>query len=150
MEVILLEKIGGLGNLGDKVSVKPGFARNFLVPKSKAVSATEKNIAKFEVRRAELEKTAAETLKIAQARADALQHLAVTIPARAADEGRLYGSLGTRDLAEAITNSGINVQKSEILLPTGPLRDLGEHNITVQLHSDISVTVKVNVIPEAI
>lgn len=150
MEVILLEKIGRLGNLGDKVSVKPGFARNFLVPNGKAVSATEKNIAKFEVRRAELEKTAAETFKTAQARAEALQNLAVTIPARAAEEGRLYGSLGTRDLAEAITSAGVNVQKSEIRLPTGAIRELGEHNIAVQLHSDISVNVKVNVVPEAI
>lgn len=149
MDVILLEKIGRLGGLGDKVSVKPGFARNFLVPEGKAVLATEANTAKFEARRAELEAAAAETLRAAQTRATALNELNVTIAARAADEGRLYGSLGTREIAEAITKSGKNVQKSEIRLPNGPLRDIGEHTIAVQLHSDVSVNVKVNVVADA-
>lgn len=150
MEVILLEKTGRFGNLGDKVNVKPGFARNHLIPKGKAVPATSANIAKFESRRAELEKAAAEALQQAQARATALHNLTVTVAARAADEGRLYGSLGTRDLAVFITNAGVMVQKSEIRLPNGPLRQLGEHDVQVQLHSDVSTTVKVIVVAEAV
>lgn len=149
MDVILLEKVGRLGNLGDKVSVKPGFARNFLVPQGKAVSATTANTAKFEARRAELEKAANDALHAAQARGEALHGLTVTIHARAADEGRLYGSLGTKDLATAITQSGVAVQKSEVRLPNGPIRQLGEHDILVQVHSDVSVSVKVVVVPEA-
>ncbi len=149
MEVILLEKVGRLGSLGDKVSVKPGFARNFLVPQGKAVPATKNNIVQFEARRAELEKAAAEVLAAAQARGEALKDLSITIQARAADEGRLYGSLGTKDLATAITQAGAAVSKSEIRLPNGPIRHLGEHDILVQVHSDVSVSVKVIVVPEA-
>lgn len=150
MEVILLERIGRLGNLGDKVSIKPGYARNFLIPKGKAIPATETNIAKFELRRAELEKAAAESFSVSRARADALQSLAtVTMTARAADEGRLYGSIGPKDLAHAITAAGVMVQKSEVCLPNGPLRILGEHEVSVQLHSDINVTIKIIITPEA-
>lgn len=149
MDVILLQNIGRLGNLGDKVAVKAGFARNFLIPQGKAVTATAANISKFEARRAELEKAAAELLQAAQARADALNDLSVTIAARAADEGKLYGSLGTKDIAEAITQAGFKVEKSEIRLPTGPLRDIGEHNVSVQLHSDVTTTVKVIVVAES-
>lgn len=149
MEVILLQKIGRLGNLGDKVAVKAGFARNFLVPEGKAVFATAENLTKFEARRAELEKIADTNLKEAQVRAEKLQNLAITISARAADEGRLYGSLGTRDIAEAIAKAGIAIEKSEIRLPNGPIRLLGEHEIIVQLHSDVTAQVKVNVVPDA-
>lgn len=149
MEVILLQKIGRLGNLGDKVAVKAGFARNYLVPEGKAVFATADNLTKFEARRAELEKIADANLKEAQTRAEKLQNLAITIAARAADEGRLYGSLGTRDIADAIEKSGVKVEKSEIRLPNGPIRLLGEHEILVQLHSDVTTQVKVNVVPEA-
>jgi len=149
MDVVLLQKIGRLGNLGDQVSVKPGFARNYLMPQGKAVPATKANVAKFEERRAELEKAAQETLQAAQARADALADLMVTVAARAADEGRLYGSLGTREIADAITQAGFKVTKSEVRLPNGPLREIGEQDVMVQLHSDISVTVKIKVVPEA-
>lgn len=148
MQVILMEKIGRLGNLGDQVKVKPGFARNFLIPKGKAIPATQENVAVFEKRRAELEKAAAETLKAAQARAQALTGMVVTIAARAADEGRLYGSIGTREIAEAISKAGAKVEKSEISLPTGPLRQIGEQEIHVHLHSDVHTVVKINVIAE--
>lgn len=149
MQVVLLEKIGRLGNLGDLVSVKPGFARNFLFPKAKAVSATKENVAQFEARRAELEKAAKETLQAAQARAEALRECVVSVAGRASEEGKLYGSIGTRDLADAIHRAGVVVHKSEILLPNGPLHLIGEHDIQVHLHADVTVTIKVNVVPEA-
>jgi len=149
MQVILMEKIGRLGNLGDQVKVKPGFARNFLIPKGKAIPATGANVAIFEKRRAELEKAAAENLKAAQARAQALTGMVVTIAARAADEGRLYGSISTREIAEAINKAGAKVEKSEISLPTGPLRQIGEQEIHIHLHSDIHATIKVNIVAEA-
>lgn len=149
MQVILLEKIGRLGSLGDKVNIKPGYGRNYLIPQGKAIPATKDNVVKFETRRAELEKAAAETLKTAQARGEALQKVAVSMQARAADEGRLYGSVGTKELAAAITAAGVMVEKSEIRLPNGAIRTLGEHEITVQLHGDVSVSVKVTVTPEA-
>lgn len=149
MNVILLEKIGRLGNLGDQVKVKPGFARNYLLPQGKAVKATEENVKQFEARRAELEKAAQEVLQAAQARADVMAGMAVTIAARAADEGRLYGSIGPREVVIALEKMGTKVQKSEVHLPNGPLHTLGEHEVKVQLHSDVSVTVKVNIIPEA-
>lgn len=148
MEVILLEKIRHLGGVGDKVSVKPGYGRNYLIPKGKAESATQENIVKFEARRAELERAAAESLSAAQARADALVAIQVTIPARAGDEGKLFGSIGTSDLAKAISDAGVKVNKSEIRLPTGPIRQLGEFEIHVQLHSDVMTHVKVIVTAE--
>lgn len=146
MEVILLEKMGRLGGLGDKVSVKPGYARNFLFPKRKAEFATAGNIAKFEARRAELEKAAAESLLAAQARADALKELTVSLACKASEEGRLYGSVGTKDLAEAITKAGVTVHKSEVRLPNGALRLLGDYEIAIHLHADVNATVKVTVI----
>jgi large subunit ribosomal protein L9 len=149
MDVILLEKVGRLGQLGDKVSVKPGFARNFLIPQKKAVPATGTNLAGFEARRVELEKAALETLKAAQVRAEVLRELTVVVAARAADEGRLYGSIGTREIAEAITKAGVAVQKSEVRLPNGALRQLGEHEIMLQVHSDVSSMVKITVVAEA-
>lgn len=149
MEIILLEKIRNLGALGEKVKVKPGYGRNFLVPKGKAVYATKENLAKFEARRAELEKIAAETLKAAQARQQALQVLhIITIPAKAGDEGKLFGSIGTRDIVAAITKAGVEVAKSEVHLPSGVFRMIGEYEIAVEIHSDVNVTVKINIVPE--
>ncbi|MGH1430354.1 MAG: 50S ribosomal protein L9 [Neptuniibacter sp.] len=148
MEVILLEKIGKLGNLGDKVSVKSGFGRNYLVPQGKAVPATEANVAKFEERRAELEAAAAETLATATARAEGLNEKEVTITAKCGEEGKLFGSIGTRDIADAITAAGAEVCKSEVRLPEGALRSIGEFDIAIQLHPEITSVVKLSVVGE--
>jgi len=148
MEVILLEKVGKLGTLGDKVNVKAGFGRNFLVPQGKAVPATAANVASFEARRAELEKAAAETLAVAQARGEKLEGLEVSIVSKAGDEGKLFGSIGTRDIADAITATGVEVDKSEVRLPEGALRHTGEFEIDVQLHSDVTATIKLVVVAE--
>ncbi|MCX4027615.1 50S ribosomal protein L9 [Endozoicomonas sp. SM1973] len=145
MEVILLEKIANLGNLGDKVSVKPGYGRNFLIPFNKAVPATKSNVAEFEARRAELEKAAAENLAAAQKRAEVIGELELTLTAKAGDEGKLFGSIGTRDLAEAISAAGVEVSKSEIRLPEGPLRHIGEFDVNIHLHTDVDATLKVTV-----
>lgn len=142
MDVILLEKVGKLGNIGDKVTVKPGFGRNFLLPQGKAVAATAENLKDFEARRAELEAAAAEKKQEAQARADKLEGLVVNIKANAGDEGRLFGSIGTGDIADAITATGTEVSKSEVKLPQGTLREVGEYEIDVQLHADVFQTVK--------
>ena len=148
MEVILLENVGGLGNLGDKVRVKGGFGRNFLIPYGKAVSATRANIAEFEARRAELEAAANERLTAAQARAEKLVGVKVTIQANAGDEGKLFGSIGTRDIADALSSaSGVEVGKSEVRLPNGVLRAIGEYEIAVQLHADVTQTVSVSIVP---
>ncbi len=149
MQVVLMEKIGRLGNLGDQVNVKAGFARNYLIPQGKAIPATKANVEIFEKRRAELEKAAAEILKAAQARAEMLIGKVITIKARSADEGRLYGSIGTREIADALSDSGVKVEKSEVRLPAGALRQTGEYEIHIDLHSDINTTVKVNIIAEA-
>ncbi|MFC3095223.1 50S ribosomal protein L9 [Alteromonas sediminis] len=150
MEIILLDKIANLGGLGDKVSVKSGYARNFLFPKGKAVPATKENVEKFEARRAELEAKIADQLAAAQARAEKVEALEnVTIAAPAGDEGKLFGSVGTRDIAEAITAAGVEVAKAEVKLPTGTLRETGEYDIDLQLHSDVTTTVKLVVIAEA-
>jgi large subunit ribosomal protein L9 len=146
MDIILLEKVGGLGNLGDKVRVKGGFGRNFLIPYGKAVSATTDNVARFEAKRAELEKGATERLAAAQARAEKLSSLKVTIAANAGDEGKLFGSIGTRDVADAITATGNEVGKSEVRMPNGVIRAIGDYQIDVQLHSDITATVTVSVV----
>lgn len=148
MQVILLEKVGRLGNLGDKVNVKSGYGRNFLIPYKKAVAATEANIAEFEARRAELEKAAAERRGVAEARAAKLAELSVTIGANAGDEGKLFGSIGTRDIAEAVTKAGIDVDKSEVRLPNGVIREVGEYEIDIQLHSDVIQAFKLIVIKE--
>jgi large subunit ribosomal protein L9 len=148
MEVILLEKIGKLGNLGDKVSVKSGFGRNYLVPQGKAVPATEANVAKFEERRAELEAAAAEKLATATTRAEVLNATEVTITAKCGDEGKLFGSIGTRDIADAITAAGAEACKSEVRLPEGALRSIGEFEIAVQLHPEVTATVKLAVVGE--
>ncbi len=149
MEVILLEKIANLGDLGDRVDVKPGYARNYLIPQGKAVRATPERIAEFEQRRAELEKKAAEALASAQARAAELAELEVVITQKAGPEGKLYGSIGTQNLAEAITAAGVPVSRQEVLLPEGPLRQTGEYEVELRLHPDVTATVKVVVQPEA-
>jgi large subunit ribosomal protein L9 len=149
MEVILLENIGNLGELGDKVDVKAGFGRNYLIPQGKAVPATESNIAEFEARRAELEAAAAEALAEAEARAEKINALGlITIAANAGEEGKLFGSVGTRDIADAVTAAGCEVDKSEVRLPEGPLRDIGEYEIAIQVHGDILASVAVAVVPE--
>ncbi|MCP5206075.1 MAG: 50S ribosomal protein L9 [Hahellaceae bacterium] len=148
MEIILLEKVGRLGALGDKVTVKSGYGRNFLIPYGKAVPATATNIEQFEIRRAELEKASAERLAAAQARAEAFAGKEVTIVAKAGDEGKLFGSIGVRDIADALTAAGLAAEKSEVRMPEGPLRAIGEYEITVHLHSDIDAEVKVIVVAE--
>ena len=149
MNIILLDKVANLGGLGDQVSVKSGYARNFLFPQGKAVPATKLNVEKFEARRAELEAKIAEVLSAAQARADQLTALeAVSIAAPAGDEGKLFGSIGTRDIADAVSAAGVKVAKAEVKLPTGTLRDLGEYDIDVQLHADVTTTVKVVIVAE--
>jgi large subunit ribosomal protein L9 len=150
MNIILLDKIANLGGLGDKVTVKSGYARNFLFPQGKAVPATKDNVDKFEVRRAELEAANAEKLAAAQARADKLNALEnLTIAAPAGDEGKLFGSVGTRDIAQAITDAGIAVAKAEVKLPEGTLRELGEFNIDIQVHAEVMANVKLVIIAEA-
>lgn len=149
MEVILLENVGSLGSLGDKVVVKPGYGRNFLVPQGKAVPATEENVAKFEARRAELEAAANEALAAAQARAEAIAAIGrVEIAATAGEEGKLFGSVGTRDIAEALTSAGQEVDKAEVRMPEGVIRELGEFDIMIQLHGDVSTAVTVAVVAE--
>jgi len=150
VEIILLERIRKLGTLGQKVKVKAGYGRNYLIPEGKAVSATKENIAKVEVRRAEFEKLEAEHLQAAQARGNALVALKViTLKAKAGEEGKLFGSVGTRDIAEAMTEAGVEVSKSEVHLPTGALRNVGEYDIEVEFHSEVRVVVKLSIVPEA-
>jgi large subunit ribosomal protein L9 len=148
VDVILLQRIKNLGKLGDKVSVKAGYGRNFLIPQGKAVSATEANTSAFEARRAELEKQEAEVLNSAQSRADKLNEVNVVITAKAGDEGKLFGSIGTRDIADALTASGIEVDRAEVRLPNGALRHTGEFNVAVQLHHDVTAEVLVTIVSE--
>ena len=143
MEVILLEKVGKLGGLGDRVTVKGGYARNFLLPKGRAVLANESNVAEFETRRAELEKAAKEQLDAATARADGLNQKVVAITAKAGDEGKLFGSVGTRDISEAAEAAGLTLDKSEVRLPEGPLRTTGEHEVQCQVHAEVFATITV-------
>ncbi len=149
MEVILLEKLQNLGDLGDKVVVRPGYGRNYLIPKGKAVAATAENVAEFDRRRAELENAQAKALESAQQRADALGEVAVKISRKAGEEGRLFGSVGTADIAEAVTAAGVELHKHEVRLPEGPLRQAGEYDIVVHLHTDVDASVKVEVVSEA-
>jgi large subunit ribosomal protein L9 len=148
MEVILLEKVANLGALGSKVSVKAGYGRNFLIPQGKAVPATQSNLDAFEARRADLERQEAEILATAQARAEQLATLAVVIAAKSGDEGKLFGSVGTRDIADAITTAGIAVTKTEVRLPNGALRNTGEYKVALQLHSDVMAEVALTVVAE--
>lgn len=146
MNIILLEKVGKLGNLGDQVNVRGGFARNYLIPYGKAVPATKTNVETFEARRAELLAAADAKRAAAQVRAEKLAGLTVTIGANAGDEGKLFGSIGTRDIADAITAAGVAVDKSEVRLPNGALREVGEYDVDVQVHSDIMQSVKLLVV----
>jgi large subunit ribosomal protein L9 len=148
MEVILLQKVENLGNLGDKVKVKPGYGRNYLIPQGKAKAATAANIAEFEKRRAELEKEAVDQLTRAEARKAELAGKRVTINAKAGQEGKLFGSIGTVDIAEAFTNAGLKVERKEVRMPQGPIRVAGEHTVELHLHTDVNVEVTVVVIAE--
>jgi len=148
MEVILLEKVGKLGALGDRVNVKGGYARNFLLPQGRAVLANEANVAEFEARRAELEKSAQEQLDAANTRAEALNGKTVAITAKAGDEGKLFGSIGTRDIAEAAEANGLTLDKSEVRLPEGPLRNTGEHEVQCQVHAEVFATITVAITGE--
>lgn len=148
MDIILLQRIKNLGKLGDKVSVKAGYGRNYLIPQGQAVAATEANTAAFEARRAELEKAEAEVLAAAQARADQLNEVNIVITAKSGDEGKLFGSIGTRDIADALTNAGLEVDRAEVRLPNGALRHTGEFNIAIQLHHDVAAEVLVTIVAE--
>lgn len=149
MEVILLDNVGSLGGLGDRVDVKPGYGRNFLIPQGKAVPATPENVEKFEARRAELEAAAAATLEAAQKRAEGIQALdQLQIAATAGEEGKLFGSVGTRDIAEALTAAGCETDKSEVRLPDGAIRELGEYEIMIQLHAEVATTANIAIVAE--
>jgi len=148
MEVILLENISKLGKLGDTVNVKAGFGRNYLIPQGKAVYATDANTAEFEARRSELETAAASQLQAAETRAEAITALGtLTIPANAGEEGKLFGSVGTRDISDAITAAGVEIDKSEVRLPEGVIRDLGEYEVMLQLHGNVATNIAVSVVP---
>ena len=149
MEVILLEKVANLGDLGDKVAIKAGYGRNYLVPQGKAVAATAEKIKEFEARRAELEKAAAEKLAAANSRANALGKLEIVITHKAGDEGKLFGSVGTQNIADAITEAGAKVEKHEVRMPDGVIRQIGTYDIDINLHSDVVVTMPINIAAEA-
>ena len=148
MEVILLQKVANLGNIGDRVKVRSGFGRNFLLPEGKATLATPENVARFEARRAELERLAREHLTSATDRAEAMKEFKLTIRAKAGTEGKLFGSIGTADIAEACTREGFKVERSEVRLPSGPLRMVGEHTVNLHLHADVDVPLHVNILAE--
>jgi len=148
MQVILLQKVANLGGIGDRVNVKSGYGRNFLLPSGKATLATPANVARFEAIRADLEKHAHDELAAAQARAESLKDFKLTISAKAGNEGKLFGSIGTSDIAEACTAQGHKVARSEVRLPAGPIRMVGEHTLVVHLHADIDVPLTVVVTAE--
>jgi large subunit ribosomal protein L9 len=148
MEVILLQKVANLGKIGDRVKVKSGYGRNYLLPSGRATAATPANIARFEARRAELERTAAEELHSAQERAESLRDFQLSITAKAGTEGKLFGSVGTSDIAEACTAAGHKVSRAEVRLPTGPIRAVGEYQVTLHLHTDVEVALTVIIVAE--
>ena len=148
MEIILLQKVANLGNIGDRVKVKPGYGRNFLLPQGKATLATPDNIAKFEARRAELEKSAGEELSAAQTRAKKLEGFKLSLTAKAGGEGKLFGSVGTSDIAEATSKAGFEIERSEVRLPHGPIRQAGEHIVQLHLHTDVTVDLPVTIVAE--
>ena len=149
MQVILLETIKNLGDLGSVVDVRPGYGRNFLIPQGKALPATKNNLAEVEERRAELEKQAAELLSAAEARAEKLAEATITVGAKSGDEGKLFGSVGTANIADAISEqTGVAVQKAEMKLPLGAIRQTGEYEIDLSLHADVTVTIKLTVVPQ--
>jgi large subunit ribosomal protein L9 len=149
MDLILLQKVTNLGGLGDKVKVKPGYGRNYLVPQGKAVPATAANVAAFEAKRAEYEAKANALLSDAEARKAKFEGGAVTVKANASTEGKLFGSVGPRDIAEAFTAAGMPLEKSEVVMGEGPIRKTGEFDVLIHLHADVETTVKVTVVPEA-
>ncbi|MGO9801933.1 MAG: 50S ribosomal protein L9 [Steroidobacteraceae bacterium] len=148
MQVILLQKVANLGNIGDRVKVRSGYGRNFLLPQGKATLATPENVARFEARRAELELLAREQLTSATERAAAMKDFKLTIHAKAGTEGKLFGSIGTADIAEACNKAGFKVERSEVRLPAGPLRSIGEHTLSLHLHADVDVPLAVAIVPE--
>lgn len=149
MQVILLETIKNLGDLGSVVDVRPGYGRNFLIPQGKALPATKSNLAEVEERRAELEKQAAELLSAAEARAEKLTDATITVGAKSGDEGKLFGSVGTANIADAISEqTGVQVEKAEVKLPLGAIRQTGEYEIDLSLHADVTVTIKLTVVPQ--
>lgn len=148
MEVILLQKVANLGNIGDKVKVKSGYGRNFLLPKGKATLATAENVARFESRRAEIEKAAKVELDAAEARAKKLEGFKLTLTAKAGGEGKLFGSVGTTDVAEGMRKAGHQIERSEVRLPQGPIRQAGEHIVQLHLHTDLTVDLPVVIIGE--
>ena len=143
MELILLEKVLNLGDLGDKVNVKPGYGRNYLVPSGKAMRATSANIAEFEARRGQQEKLALQKLSSAEERVSALEGFEIILSANASEEGKLYGSIGPREIADAVTERGIGLSKAEVIMGEGPIRFTGEHNVLVHLHADVETEIKV-------
>jgi large subunit ribosomal protein L9 len=148
MDVILLQKVANLGNIGDRVKVRSGYGRNFLLPEGKATLATADNVKRFEARRAELERLAREHLTSAEERAAALKEFKLSISAKAGTEGKLFGSIGTADIAEAATREGFKIERSEVRLPAGPLRTVGEHVVSVHLHADVDVPLHVAIVAE--
>ena len=148
MQIILLEKIANLGSLGDTVTVRPGYARNFLFPQGKAVPATKTNVEQFEARRAELEAQAASKLSDAESRKEKIEETELSVAVKAGDEGKLFGSLGNRDIADLATAAGIELAKSEVRLPEGPIRQVGEYEIAVQLHAEVEAALKLHVVAE--
>lgn len=148
MDVILLQKVANLGNIGDRVEVKSGYGRNYLLPSGKATLATPANVAKFEARRAELEKLAREQLAEAESRAEQLKEFTLRISAKAGNEGKLFGSIGTSDIAEACSSQGQKVSRSEVRMPSGPIRMVGDHELVLHLHTDVDVTLRVSVTAE--
>lgn len=148
MEVILLEKIRKLGELGDKVRVRPGYGRNYLIPHGKAVPATPDNVARLEAKRAELENAQGEALAAATGRAEKLNVLSITIRRKAGSEGKLYGSVGTVDIAEAVTEAGVELAKHEVKLPNGPFRTVGEYEVDLNLHADVDARIKLIILSE--
>ena len=148
MELILLEKVQKLGDLGEKVNVKPGYGRNYLVPSGKAIPATTENIAQFEARREELEKVAFKKLSTAEERVVALEGFEIVLAANASEEGKLYGSIGPREISDAVTARGITLSKAEVIMGEGPIRYTGEHDVLVHLHADVETEIKVTINPE--
>jgi len=149
VEIILLKNVGGLGSLGDKVQVRSVYGRNYLVPQGFAVAATAANLDAFETRRAELERDAAAALAAAESRKASLDGMSVTIARRAGDQGRLFGSVGTQDIAEAVAAAGAAVEKQEVRLPGGPFRSIGEFDVSLHLHPEVDASIKVTIVPES-
>ena len=148
MQIILLEKVENLGALGDTVNVRPGYARNFLFPKGKAVPATKANVEQFEARRAELEAQSAAKLADAESRKEKIEEIELSVAVKAGEEGKLFGSLGTRDIADLVTEAGVELAKAEVRLPEGPIRSVGEFDVAIHLHPEVNATLKLHVVAE--